>query len=209
MKFIKTGLLAFAIALILSITAVQSSQAEIQRIRFYLFGPISNDVQRQIQRVLQPWVDTKEVEVSQIGDEGKFLTAVEITPKKKGTMRLYQMVKQIRDMRIHSGAKLWKTELVATGRVFDYIHWRRANRDVYPRKHYALQTSKTHQVILLRPDAQLDDLKKLVATEDKEVTIVGEIPTFERSYPLIILKQFGLSNTDVAKQILQKTKAES
>lgn len=216
----------FLLTIIIFLFAIISVSAEIQSVRFYILGYFTNYQEQRMKRALRPWVDEKYIEFK---DAGNFVTIVEIKLPKHQSLRLYKILKQLKDTRLRGehaedGHLLWRTEATAVGQVYRHQHW--FNRYRYPREQPALWVADTGQTFLMEYSAEADELQMMV--NDKinremvrrmpgeepvfpldypDVIVNGVVAAFDGHYPVLVLKEFGDAEKGLPeKKVTEKKK---
>lgn len=211
------------ISLIVGLTA--SSNAEIENLKFELFGVVSSDDERQIRRRLEPWAEPEGVTfhtpVDKNGRERLFSTLIKVKPRtddkysESHTLDTYQILQQLKDQRFRgrqAGSQPWivKSEAKIKGELFAHPGWARSYiRNVPFWRHWRAQTSVINHALLAGTWEQkvvfthndlFDQLRNDVATTDKEVEVEGVIAGFDGPYPVVSIRSYRLEQMTKAKQ---------
>lgn len=215
----------FLFTITILLFAIISVSAEIQSVRFHILGYFTNYQEQRMKRALRLWVDEEDIEFK---DVGNFVTVVEIKPKKHKALRLYKILKQLKDTRMrgeHSqgGHLVWRTEATAVGQVYRHQHWFHRHR--YPREQPALWVTDTGQTILMEYSAKADELQMMV--NDKinremvrrmpgetpvfpldypDVIVNGVVAAFDGHYPVLSVKEFGDAKKGLPKKKVTEKK---
>ena len=218
MKPIRVLLVAMSIFL----CAIISAQAEVKSLRFYILDYLDSHQKLRIKRALHLWVDEDDIRFE---DAGNFLTVVEIQPPQNKKLRIYKILKQLKDQRLtgryaSDGHLLSRTEVVAVGKVFR--HEKYFHRFRYPLERPALWASDTEQMFLFEQSPKVDELQMMVndkinremvkgqepffAKDYPDVIVKGNIPAFDGHSPVIVLKEFGDPKTGLPKKKAKKQK---
>jgi len=215
----------FLLTIIIFLFAVISASAEIQSIRFHILGYFTNYQEQRVKHALSPWVDEEEIEFK---DMGGFVTVVEIKPKKHRALKLYRILKQLKDTRLRGehaedGHLLWRTEATAAGQIYRQQHW--FHRFRYPRQQPALWVGDTGQAFLMEYSKEADDLQMMVNDKTNremirrmsreepafpldypEVIVDGVVAAFDGHHPLLVVKEFGDAEKGLPKKKTPKKK---
>ncbi len=178
--------------------------------------------QWRVKRALRLWVDENDIRFE---DAGTFVTVVEIRPPKNKKLRLYKILKRLKDQRLtggyaSAGPLLWRTEVLAVGKVFRNEQF--VQRYRYPRERPALWMSDTEEMFLFEQAPKVDELQMMVndkinremvrgqrpffAKDYPDVIVKGNIPAFDGHYPVLVLKEFGDAKTGLPKKKAKKQK---
>jgi hypothetical protein len=200
----------FPLTITILLFAIISASAEIQSVKFHILGYFTNYQEQRVKHALSPWVDEEEIEFK---DMGNFVTVVEIKPKKHRALKLYRILKQLKDTRLRGeraegGHLLWRTEATAVGQVYRHQHW--FHRFRYPREQPALWVADRGQAFLMEYSKEADDLQMMVTDEINremvrrmpgeepifpldypDVIVNGVVASFDGHYPVLVVKEFG------------------
>ena len=127
------------ICLITGLTAF--SKAEIENLKFELFGVVNSDDERQIRRRLEPWAEpdgvTFHTPIDKNGRARLFSTLIKVKPRtddkfsESHTLDTYQILQQLKDQRFRgrqAGSQPWivKSEAKIKGELFAHPGWARS-----------------------------------------------------------------------------------
>lgn len=194
-----------------------SSNAEIENLKFELFGVVSSDDERQIRRRLEFWAEPESVTfhtpVDKNGRDRLFSTLIKIRPRtddkysESHTLDTYQILQQLKDQRFRgrqAGSQPWivKSEAKIKGEVFAHPGWARSYiRNVPFWRHWRAQTSVINHAMLAGTWEQkvvfshndlFDRLRHDAAKTDKEVEVEGVIAGFDGPYPVVSIRSYRL-----------------
>ncbi|MFQ6041333.1 MAG: hypothetical protein ACE5PV_10795 [Candidatus Poribacteria bacterium] len=213
----------FLLTIALLLLTVIPVSAEIQSVRFHILGHFTNYQEQRVKHALSPWIDEKYIEFKDMGD---FVTIVEIKPPEHQALKLYRILKQLKDTRLRGeysqgGHLLWRTEATAVGQVYRHQHG--FYRFRYPREQPALWVADTGQTFLMEYSKEADELQMMV--NDKinremirkmpgeepifpldypDVIVNGVVSAFDGHYPVLVVKEFG----DAEKGLPRKKTSE-
>ena len=202
-----------------------SSNAEIEKLKFELFGVVSSDDERQIRRRLEPWAEAEGVTfhtpVDKNGRERLFSTLIKIKPRtddkfsESHTLDTYQILQQLKDQRFRgrqAGSQPWivKSEAKIKGELFAHPGWARSYiRNVPFWRHWRAQTSVINHAMLAGTWEQkvvfshndlFDRLRHDAAKTDKEVEVEGVIAGFDGPYPVVSIRSYRLDQKAKTQQ---------
>lgn len=202
-----------------------SSNAEIENLRFELFGVVNGDDERQIRRRLEPWAKPEGVTfhtpVDKNGRERLFSTLIKVKPRtddkysESHTLDTYQILQQLKDQRFRgrqAGSQPWivKSEAKIKGELFAHPGWARSYiRNVPFWRHWRAQTSVINHAMLAGTWEQkvvfshndlFDQLRQDAAKTDKEVEIEGVVAGFDGPYPVMSIRSYRLEQMTKAKR---------
>lgn len=198
--------LAFAIVA-LYLTGI-AARAEIESLRFHLYGGVTNRSKWQITRLLSPYVhpDNIRFEPSRDADgrENPWRTTVEITPEGE-SLNLYAVTRAIRDTRgVDDGRLVYRTDITAIGDLKAHIGWTRRSFGWIPGWVQArglvtsglwhhLEAEGSGEDIVFHPNEAYDRLRAS-PHNGEPLRIRGRISGFDGPYPVVVLGDF--ENTD-------------
>ena len=205
--------ISLTICLIAGLTAI--SNAEIEYLKFELFGVVSSDDERQIRRRLELWAEPEEVTfhtpVDKNGRKRLFSTLIKIKPRtddkysESHTLDTYQILQQLKDQRFRgrqAGSQPWivKSEVKINGEVFAHPGWARSYiRNVPFWRHWRAQTSVINhamiagtwdQKVVFSDNEKFDQLRQDAAKTDREVKVKGVIAGFDGPYPVVSVRSY-------------------
>ena len=211
------------ISLIVGLTA--SSNAEIENLKFELFGVVSNDDERQIRRRLEPWAEPEGVTfhtpVDKNGRERLFSTLIKVKPRtddkfsESHTLDTYQILQQLKDQRFRgrqAGSQPWivKSEAKIKGALFAHPGWARSYiRNVPFWRHWRAQTSVINhamlagtweQKVVFSANDLFDRLRNDAANTDQEVELEGVVAGFDGPYPVVSIRSYRFEQMTKANQ---------
>ena len=211
------------ISLIVGLAA--SSNAEIENLKFELFGVVSSDDERQIRRRLEPWAEPEGVTfhtpVDKNGRERLFSTLIKVKPRtddkysESHTLDTYQILQQLKDQRFRgrqAGSQPWivKSEAKIKGELFAHPGWARSYiRNVPFWRHWRAQTSVINHAMLAGTWEQkvvfshndlFDQLRHDAAKTDQEVEVEGVVAGFDGPYPVVSIRSYRLEQMTKTKQ---------
>lgn len=194
-----------------------SSHAEIEKLKFELFGVVSGDDERQIRRRLEPWAEAEGVTfhtpVDKNGRERLFSTLIKVKPRtddkfsESHTLDTYQILQQLKDQRFRgrqAGSQPWivKSEAKIKGELFAHPGWARSYiRNVPFWRHWRAQTSVINHAMLAGTWEQkvvfshnnlFDRLRHDAAKTDKDIEVEGVIAGFDGPYPVVSIRSYRL-----------------
>lgn len=206
------------ICLIAGLTA--PSDAEIENLKFELFGVVSSDDARQIRRRLEPWAEPEGVTfhtpVDKNGQERLFSTLIKVRPRtddkfsEAHTLDTYQILQQLKDQRFRgrqAGSQPWvvRSRAKIKGELFAHPGWARSYiRNVPFWRHWRAQTSVINHALLAGTWEQkvvfshndlFDRLRHDAAKTDKEVEVEGVIAGFDGPYPVVSIRSYRFEKT--------------
>ncbi len=215
--------ISLAICLIAGLTAI--SNAQIESLKFELFGVVSSDDERQIRRRLELWAEPEEVTfhtpVDKNGRKRLFSTLIKIKPRtddkysESHTLDTYQILQQLKDQRFRgrpAASQPWivKSEAKITGELFAHPGWARSYiRNVPFWRHWRAQTSVINhamlagtweQKVVFSDNHLFDQLRQDAATTDQEVEVEGVIAGFDGPYPVVSIRSYRLEQMTKAQQ---------
>ena len=219
------------ICLIVGLTA--SGNAEIENLKFELFGVVSSDDERQIRRRLEPWAEpagvTFHTPVDKNGRDRLFSTLIKIKPRtddkfsESHTLDTYQILQQLKDQRFRgrqAGSQPWivKSEAKIKGELFAHPGWARSYiRNVPFWRHWRAQTSVINhamlagtweQKVVFSHNELFDRLRHDASKTDKEVEVEGVVAGFDGPYPVVSIRSYRFEK--MAKtQLGEKAKESS
>ena len=207
--------IVLTICLIAGVTV--SGNAEIENLKFELFGVVSSDDERQIRRRLEPWAEPEGVTfhtpIDKNGRDRLFSTLIKVRPRtddkfsESHTLDTYQILQQLKDQRFRgrqAGSQPWivKSEAKISGEVFAHPGWARSYiRNVPFWRHWRAQTSVINHAMLAGTWEQkvvfshndlFDQLRQDTAETDKEVEVEGVIAGFDGPYPVVSIRSYRL-----------------
>ena len=217
MKPIRVLLIAISIFL----CTIISAQAGVKSLQFYILGHLDGYQRWRVKRALRLWVDEKDIRFE---DAGNFVTVVEIQPPQGQKLRLYKILKRLKDNRLTGGYAsdghlLWRTEVTAVGKVFRREQFERYR---YASERPALWISDTKQIFLFEQAPKVDELQTMVSDKINsgvargqrpffskhypDVIVKGNIPAFDGHHPVLVLKEFRDAKRELPKKKAKKQK---
>ncbi|MDE0298816.1 MAG: hypothetical protein OXN17_09305 [Candidatus Poribacteria bacterium] len=202
-----------------------SGRADIDNLKFELFGVVNSDDERQIRRRLEPWAEpdgvTFHTPVDKNGRERLFSTLIKVRPRtddkfsESHTLDTYQILQQLKDQRYRgrpAGSQPWivKTEAKIKGELFAHPGWARSYiRNVPFWRHWRAQTSVINHAMLagtweqkvVFSDSDLfDRLRHDASKTDEEIEVEGVVAGFDGPYPVVSIRSYRLEQESKAQQ---------
>lgn len=181
-----------------------AAHAEIESLKFYLYGGITNRSKWQITHLLSPYVHPDNVHFEPYRDtEGRtnpWRTIVEITPEGE-PLDFYSVTRAIRDTRgVNDGRFIYRTEVTAIGdlrahlgftrRSFGWVPgWVQARGIVTSGLWHHLRAEGSGENFVFHPNEVYDRLRVSPHSGEK-VRIRGKIAGFDGPYPVVVLGEF-------------------
>jgi len=194
----------FACATGVLLLAGSAVHAEIESLKFHLYGGITNRSKWQISRLLSPYVHPDNIHFEPYRDaEGRtnpWRTIVEITPEGE-PLDLYSVTRAIRDTRgVNDGRLVYRTDVTATGELKAHIGWTRRSFGWVPGWVQArglvtsglwhhLTAEGSGENFVFHVNRAYDELRTS-PHNGEPIRIRGRISGFDGPYPVVVLGEF-------------------
>ena len=181
-----------------------AAHAEIESLKFHLYGGITNRSKWQITRLLSPYVHPDNIRFEPYRDaEGRtnpWRTIVEITPEGEA-LDLYSVTHAIRDTRgVEDGRLVYRTDVTATGELRAHLGWTRRSFGWIPGWVQArglvtsglwhhLNAEGSGENLVFHANEAYDNLRTS-PHNGETIRIRGRISGFDGPYPVVVLGEF-------------------